>query len=277
MPATILDDRAVLRLTGEQARGLLQGLVTNDVEAGRPGEAQFAALLSPQGKILFDFFVVGATHNLSDEVMIDCPRPLVSDLAKRLAVYRLRAAVGIEDVSSSLAVGAIWGAGEGADPPGALFTDPRHPRAGRRALVDRSRPWPVGSLQAYEAHRIALALPKGGVDFAYGDAFPHEAGMDRLHGLDFHKGCYVGQEVVSRMQHRGTVRNRIFRVGFVGQAPGPFTEIRAGDKLLGRMGSAAGEIGLAMLRTDRVEEALAAGAPIMAEDVALRLLGSDEA
>ncbi|HUZ66084.1 MAG TPA: folate-binding protein [Beijerinckiaceae bacterium] len=276
MPSTLLDDRGVLRLSGEQARAFLQGLVTNDVETLPAGEARFAAMLSPQGKILFDFFVLRGSGDKSDELILDVSRDKIDDLAKRLAMYRLRAAVAIEDLSSSLAVVAIWGDEADKVPPGLAFRDPRHPIAGVRALVEKSAVPSLGSQAAYEAHRIALALPKGGVDFPYGDAFPHETGMDRLHGVDFRKGCYVGQEVVSRMQHRGSARTRIVRVAFAGDAPPPLAEIRAGEKRLGAMGSAAGEIGLAMLRTDRLQEAIADGTQITAGGVPLYVPAAGE-
>lgn len=276
MPSTLLNDRGVLRVAGEQASALLQGLVTNDVATLQPGEARFAALLSPQGKILFDFIIVGIKPYKEHEFLIDCSIELVEALKKRLELYRLRAAVSIEDVSSRMAVAAEWRAHADGALTGIFFQDPRHPRAGRRAFVERSRPWSSGFAEAYEAHRIGLGLPKGGVDFAYGDAYPHETGMDRLFGLDFRKGCYVGQEVVSRMQHRGAVRSRILRIGIEGEAPPPFSEIRADEKLVGVMGSSVGAIGLAMLRLDRVEEAVAARAPITAGGATIRLLPSGE-
>ena len=112
---------------------------------------------------------------------------------------------------------------------------------------------------AYEAHRIACAVPRGGLDFPWGDAFPHEANMDRLHGIDFRKGCYVGQEVVSRVEHRGLARKRIVGVRLDGPAPAIGAEIHAGEIAIGAMGSSAGEAGLAMLRLDRAQEALGAG------------------
>jgi len=123
---------------------------------------------------------------------------------------------------------------------------------------------------AYEAHRIALGVPRGGLDFIYGDAFPHEADMDQLHGVDFEKGCYVGQEIVSRMEHRGTARNRIVPVeaggGFLPDAGIPVT---AGERQVGTTGSSAGPHGLAMLRLDRVADALAAGTPLTAGGIEL--------
>jgi hypothetical protein len=124
----------------------------------------------------------------------------------------------------------------------------------------------------YEANRIALGVPQGGLDFAYGDAFPHEADMDQLNGVDFQKGCFIGQEVVSRMEHRGLTRTRVVPVALDSIAPAPGTAVTAGGKPVGAMGSAARGRGLAALRLDRVEEALAQGTPLVAEGATLRLI-----
>jgi folate-binding protein YgfZ len=129
----------------------------------------------------------------------------------------------------------------------------------------------AGTLAEYHARRIELGVPEGGLDFAYGDTFPHEALMDLLGGVDFRKGCYVGQEVVSRMEHRGTARTRIVPVVLEGPAPALGTEVAAGGKTLGRMGSSAGRHGLALLRLDRVDDALATGAPLAAGGATLTL------
>ena len=154
--------------------------------------------------------------------------------------------------------------------PDLAFADPRHDALGWRILVPEELKQKVADLigaelvdsDAYEAHRIAAGVPRGGLDFMYGDAFPHETNMDRLHGVDFDKGCYVGQEVVSRMQHRGTARTRIVRVVLDGFSPETGATVLAGDKPVGTMGSTAGGNGLALLRTDRVADALDAGAGV---------------
>jgi tRNA-modifying protein YgfZ len=125
---------------------------------------------------------------------------------------------------------------------------------------------------AYEAHRIALGVPRGGLDFIYGDAFPHETDMDQLGGVDFDKGCFVGQEVVSRIEHRGTARTRVVPVAFDGFAPEAGTPVSAGDKAVGTLGSSAQGRGLAMLRLDRAADALAAGAPFVSGGVEMRLV-----
>lgn len=250
--AALLAGRSVLRVSGRDARGFLQGLVTNDVEPLKQGEGRFAALLTPQGKILFDFFVTPDDEAL----LIDCNTSQAADLAKRLGFYKLRADVRIADESASLAVAAFR---EMPPPAQALaFADPRHDGMGWRVIGspdELDRLGVVAGLEdAYAAHRIALGVPEGGADYAYGDTFPHEANMDLVHGVDFKKGCYIGQEVVSRVEHRGTARKRIVRVGFSGAAPAKGTEISMGELTIGQMGSSAGQEGLALVRIDRIAE-----------------------
>jgi len=273
MPNALLDDRAVLRLSGSNVRQFLQGLVTNDVEGLAPGQARFAALLTPQGKILCDFFVLWHKNDVSDELLLDVPSARIEDLAARLRAYRLRAAIGVEP-ASSLAVTAIWGEDTTVPHAGIVFRDPRHAEAGLRALAEPTAAAPDASKEAYEAHRIGLALPAGGLDFAYGEAYPHETGMDRLNGVDFQKGCYVGQEVVSRMRHRGSARTRIVQVESDSALPAPFTPVRAGDLPVGHMGSSAGRLGLALLRMDRVHDAMNSATVLIAGASELRVLAS---
>src|SRR6202030_768405 len=129
--------------------------------------------------------------------------------------------------------------------------------------------------EAYETHRIALGVPRGGLDFSYGDAFPHEADMDQLNGVDFAKGCYVGQEVVARMEHRGNARTRIVPVAFDGFAPDAGAAVTAAEKPVGTFGSSADGRALAMLRLDRADDALAAGHALVAGAVTLRLVKPD--
>jgi folate-binding protein YgfZ len=268
MPAALLTDHSVLRVAGEPARHFLNNLVTAEIETLAPGEARYAALLTPQGKIIADFFVVAAPDDNS-AFYLDCPSELGAELLQKLTFYRLRAKVTIE--KTDLAVLAAWG-GEHPATKGIAFTDPRLPALGLRVLVppEASSGLTRDETNAYDAHRIALGIPKGGVDFLYNDAFPHDADLDKLHGVDFKKGCFIGQEVVSRVEHRGTARNRVVPVSFEGTAPPVSANVMAGDKVVGTMGSSAGSIGLAMLRVDRVADALAAGIELKADNVALR-------
>ena len=271
MDEAFLEDRGIVEVGGEEARALLQRLVTNDVEHLRAGEARYAALLSPQGKIAVDFLVVDATPAGSpDRFLLDCPAVLAAELAKKLMLYRLRAKVTIADRSADLAVTAVW-----PDAPssvGLAIRDPRRDGLGFRIVGERAgaRPDPVARAR-YDLHRIALGVPDGGRDFSYGEAFPHDANLDRLGGVDFGKGCYVGQEVVSRVHHRGTARKRIEAVRFLGRAPAEGSEIAIGGIAIGTMGSSAEGIGLALVRIDRVAEAAAEGASAIADGVHLAI------
>ena len=275
MKAALLPDRGVVKVAGTDARKFLNGLVTADMGKVTQQSPRFTALLTPQGKIIVDFILAEAADG---SCLLDCPLTLAPALAERLAFYKLRAKVTIENQSGTVVVMAIWD-GAAAAPWGVSYPDPRLPELGWRCIsppppADAAAAFGADAVDAaaYEAHRIALGLPSGGLDFAYSDAFPHEADMDQLHGIDFQKGCYVGQEVVSRMEHRGTARTRVIPVTLGGAAPATGTAVTAAGKPVGVMGSAAGRRGLATLRLDRVDEALAGGTPLLAGGVELRLV-----
>jgi folate-binding protein YgfZ len=276
MKAAFLPDRGVVKVGGADARDFLNGLVTSDVTLLHPGFGQFGALLTPQGKIIVDFLITEAPSGHGGGFLIDCPRALAQALADKLGFYRLRAKVTVENLSDSLGVLAAWDGGPSVIPDLA-FADPRCAALGWRILVPEELAQKTADLigaelvdqSAYDAHRIASGVPRGGLDFMYGDAFPHETNMDRLHGVDFDKGCYVGQEVVSRMQHRGTARTRTIRVIVDGPAPEPGAAILAGDKPVGTMGSTAGRNGLALIRTDRAADAMDSGTPLTAGGIAV--------
>jgi hypothetical protein len=268
-----LEDRGVVRVGGADAAGFLQGIVTNDVESLAPGEARYAALLSPQGKILFDFLVARLPDG---EFALDCSAARAADLAKRLNFYKLRAKVSVVDESADRGVLAYWG-GEPENAPAAIrYRDPRASGLGMREILPRARAMAISEADVggYEALRISLGVPKGGVDFAYGEAFPHDADMDLVHGVDFEKGCYVGQEVVSRMRHRAGIRKRVVRVRLEGPAPAPGTPVLDGELPVGTLGGSAGGGALAMLRLDRVEEARAAGRALRAGGVGVTVEGA---
>jgi folate-binding protein YgfZ len=283
MKAALLPDRGVVKVSGDDARNFLNGLITTDLTLLQPGLARFAALLTPQGKITTDFLITEAPSGHGGGFLIDCPRVLAQGLADKLGFYKLRAKVVVENLSDSLGVLAAWD-GDLAMKPDLAFADPRNPTLGWRILVPQELAQKAADLigaemtdsTAYDAHRIACGVPRGGLDFIYGDAFPHETNMDRLHGVDFDKGCYVGQEVVSRMQHRGTARTRTVRIILDGAAPEPGAAILAGDKPVGTMGSAAGHNGLALVRIDRVADALDAATPLTSGGLAVRLAEPDE-
>ncbi len=282
MDATLLSDRGVIKLSGEDAKAFLNGLITTDTSRLEPGTGRFGALLTPQGKIVADFLITEVPVGHGGGILIDCPRVLAQPLATKLGFYKLRAKVTVENLSDSFAVLAAWG-GEPAVKPDLCFADPRAEELGWRILIPPELATKAATLlnatmtdeAAYEAHRIACGVPRGGVDFSYGDAFPHETNMDHLHGIDFDKGCYVGQEVVSRMQHRGTARTRTLRVAFDGAAPVASAPILAGEKHVGTMGSSAHNTGLATVRIDKVSDALDADTPLIAGATTIRLADPD--
>jgi len=244
-----LPGRAVLSVQGPEVGHFLQNLLTADVEHLVPGSATYAALLSPQGKILFDMLVVRA----EDGYLIDCAKGMAAGLVQRLTMYKLRAKVEIarrEDLAVN--VSPLEAAG--------FFADPRTPEIGWRGIG----PAGVPEAEGYDAARIALGLADSEADIGSGEVFPHEANLDQLGGVNFRKGCYVGQEVVSRMEHRGTARSRILPVTLDGEAPPKGTEIRAGEKQVGTLLSSSGNVALALLRLDRLAEA---GEPLRAGGV----------
>ncbi|MDA9468500.1 CAF17-like 4Fe-4S cluster assembly/insertion protein YgfZ [Bradyrhizobium sp. CCBAU 53415] len=282
MKSAFLPDRGVVKVAGEDARNFLNGLITTDVDRLKPGLGRFGALLTPQGKIIADFLITEAPAGHGGGFLIDCPKALADSLATKLKFYKLRAKVTVDNLSDDLGVLAAWD-GQPAAQPDLAFADPRNDGLGYRILVPENLKQKLSDLigaelvdaAEYEAHRIALGVPRGGLDFMYSDAFPHETNMDRLAGVDFDKGCYVGQEVVSRMQHRGTARTRSVKVLLDGASPEPGATILAGDKPVGTIGSTAGGKGIALVRIDRVAEALDAGQPLTAGGLPLTLAEPD--
>jgi folate-binding protein YgfZ len=261
----------VIEAAGEDRASFLQGLISNGVDGLEKGAACFAGLLSPQGKILFDFFVI----NTGEAFLLDCPAVTAGDLFKRLTFYRLRAKVSLSDVSAQWRVAAAWdvGAANTLEANAAFsYQDPRWLRLGYRGLFSAAG-GPDLALPAsdYEAMRVAATVPEGGKDYAYGDTFPHEACFDLLNGVDFKKGCYVGQEVVSRMQHRGTARTRILAVSAQEPLPQGGADILADGFAVGRLRSAVGHRGIALARLDRVKEALVKGQALIASGILVEL------
>jgi folate-binding protein YgfZ len=278
MKAAFLPDRGVVKLNGDDARHFLNNLVTAELAELKPGTARFAALLTPQGKIVADFLVTEAPAGHGGGLLLDCPRPLADGLATKLGFYKLRAKVTVENLTGQLGVLAAWG-GEPAMLPDLAFADPRNAELGHRILIPEELAEKLAGILGaelvtadnYEGHRIVCGVPSGGTDFIYGDAFPHETNMDRMHGVDFDKGCYVGQEVVSRMQHRGTARTRAVRLIIDGPSPEVGIDVIADGKTVGKMGSSRSGRGLALLRLDKVSDALARGVPLSAGGITLKL------
>lgn len=274
MPAAHLVDRGVIRVSGADARGFLQGLLTSDIDAVTPARAGYGALLTPQGKIISDCFVVAIPDEDGGGFLLDAPLLQTQDLMKRLKLYKLRAMVALDDLTAASAVIASSAGAALPEEAGLVYADPRLPALGQRAITDREDVATVApaDMDDYHARRIGLGIPDGGRDFIYGDAFPHEALLDQTGGVSFRKGCYIGQEVVSRMQHRGTARTRIVPIVFTeGLVTEMGVEATAGGKTLGRVGSCANGRGLALLRLDRVADALAAGETLDAGGLAFTL------
>jgi len=277
----------VVKVAGDGARNFLHGLVTADILNLTPGTARFCALLTPQGKIVADFIVTEAPAENGGGFFLDVPRALCTALVAKLNIYKLRAKVIVEDLSAVLGVLAAWdGSGTtkgGATGLGLSYGDPRLPALGQRVMLPpHLAAGAAAELGAtlidagqYEAHRLALGVPQGGLDFSYGDAFPHEADMDQLGGVDFAKGCYVGQEVVSRMEHRGTARSRAVPVRYDGAAPAAGAAVTAGGRQVGTIGSAAAGRAVALLRLDRVAEAMSRLEPLAADGVPIHLVKPD--
>lgn len=263
----LLPRRGVVSLTGPDAVDFLDNLVTNDLTGMSEGEARFAGLLTPQGKILFEFFAL----RTSDGWLLDTLADRSVDLVKRLTLYKLRAKITLADVSGQYGVAAAWGpVAPAAVDGGWTYIDPRRSDLGWRLIMPRAKP-PEGEIvppEIYDERRVALGIAEGGFDYALGDTFPHEANYDRLHGVSFTKGCFVGQEVVARMQNRTLVRKRVTLI--TGTEPlSSGAEIRLGAAVLGTVGSVAGPHGLALLRIDRAAEAADKGEPLVSGDATI--------
>jgi folate-binding protein YgfZ len=239
-----LASRALIRLAGDDWRGFLQGLITQDVETLRPGEARFGALLTPQGRLLFDLFVIGRTDGGG---WLDCVAERRAALIQRLTIYRLRAKVTIEADETSVL--AAWGAAPAGD---GWAPDPRLPALGWRGYGAAAEP---NAPEAnYEAHRLALGVP-GSADWGDDATYPIEADFDLLNGIDYRKGCFVGQETTSRMKRRGAIRSRMLPIVFDGPAPMAGAEVLAGTLRAGEVLSGGDGRAMALVRLDRIEGA----------------------
>jgi tRNA-modifying protein YgfZ len=244
--------RAVLTIEGEDRVPYLQGLVSNDVAAAGPGRAVWAALLTPQGKWLADFFIFSDDGRL----LLDCEREQAPDLLRRLSRYRLRSKVTLS-ATDDLAVYAAW---DGTpDVPAIAAPDPRLPEAGWRVLS--AAPLPTTALEAdWDRHRLALGLPDGSRDLESEKTVLLEAGFDELHGVSWSKGCYMGQELTARTKYRGLVKRRLVPVAIDGPLPAPGTPVLCDGAEVGGMRSGRGQTGLAVLRLDAMSGALRCGA-----------------
>ena len=247
MTAIFLEDRSVVALSGPEARPFLQGLITNDIEKVGQDRAIYAALLTPQGKILFDFLIAEGDGAL----LLDCHRDTRDALVKRLTMYRLRSKVEIEARDQLAVLAGLTGT---PAMRGVTFADPRLPALGHRTIGTVAEvPDTTGKAEAYHAHRLQLGVPEAG-DFGSDRMFALDADLAELHAIDFEKGCYVGQELTARMKHRGTARKRLLLVNGAGALP-PGGELRANGHAIGEVVSAYGSRGFALVRLDRLAEA----------------------
>jgi folate-binding protein YgfZ len=245
-----LKDRSVIALEGGEARDFLQGLVTNDIQGLTPETGVYAALLTPQGKILFDFLVTEG----DGAVLLDCPADRADALVKRLTMYRLRAKIDIA-VRPQLSVYAGL-SGRPAE-RAVTFIDPRLSALGHRSIgASAEMPDFLEGPATYHAERLALGVPEGS-DFGSDKIFALDAGLDELHGVAFEKGCYVGQELTARMKHRGTARKRILSISADSMLPPAGIAITSGGQEIGEIISTYGTKGFALVRLDRLDEAKA--------------------
>ena len=248
-----LSTRSVIRISGDDARPFLQGLVTQDVLHAKEGEAVFTALLTPQGKILFDFFLAPQ----GDGFLIDVDKAAAEALQKRLVMYKLRAKVAV-----TLDTDLIIAVGEMRDPVVA-FSDPRHEALPARAVVPRAAVPPAE--EDYDRLRLELGVPEFGKDFAAEETFLLDVNYDALNAVSYKKGCFVGQEVTSRMKRKGEIRKRTLIATFDGAPPAKGADILAGDGAIGEILSGRDGVALALIRIDRLKSAEAVGAAFAAD------------
>jgi folate-binding protein YgfZ len=259
MPTAWIPGRGVVEVTGEDRVAFLQGLVSNDVARAAPGTAVWAALLTPQGKWLADFFILAEGERL----LLECERAEAPALAQRLSRFRLRAKVALRDASAEFAVHAAWG---DATPPGGSIAapDPRLPEAGWRVLAPAPLPGDAGEA-AYDGHRLALGLPAA-ADLQAEASVLLEGGFDELGGVSWTKGCYMGQELTARTKYRGLLKKRLFPVAVEGPLPPRGTPVTRAGAEVGEMRSGRDGLGMALLRIEAATDA----APLSAGQAVLR-------
>ncbi|MEQ9244511.1 MAG: folate-binding protein YgfZ [Nitratireductor sp.] len=265
MPTCHLDNRALFQLQGPEAEHFLQNVITNDLSALKDGECRPSALLTPQGKILFDFLVSRAG---SETLRIECRADIAADLVKRLTLYKLRAKVDISEIEQRTTA-VSWQSDSASSEKDSTLTDCRFPADLNVRRHYGETPEADSTRERWDELRISHAVAESGNDFALGDAFPHDVLYDQNGGIGLKKGCFVGQEVVSRMHHRGTARRRLLITESDSDLPPPGTELRADGKPLGTLGTVSGPKGLAIVRIDRVKDAMDTGTPVLAGDTAV--------
>ncbi|MFD1197576.1 YgfZ/GcvT domain-containing protein [Brucella gallinifaecis] len=257
-----LSNRALVHITGDDAEKFVQAVITTNLDKLGADELKPGALLTPQGKIMFDFLV----SRIENGLQFDMPAGIAADFMKRMTLYRLRAKAEITQSPESL-VSVCWE----SDSIGKPFKrDTRFPNE-LNVMRIYGQAGESNDESAWVALRAQYGIAEGGADFAYNEVFPHDINFDQTGGVTFPKGCFIGQEVVSRMQHRGTPRRRVLVAKSDVPLPAMGTPITVGGRDIGTMGSSSGQIGLALVRIDRVKDALDSGTPILTDEREIRL------
>jgi folate-binding protein YgfZ len=285
---TLLDDRGALEITGDDRVAFLQGLVSNDVAKASASRALHAALLTAQGRYLHDFFIVA----MGDTLVLDAEEARLDDLRRRLTLYKLRAKVTLAAASERREIAALWGDGAAralglpqeagaaqAFAGGVAYVDPRLAALGARLLLPRGEApraleglgFARASREAYDRLRLSLGVPDGSRDLAVEKALLVESGFDELNGIDWQKGCFIGQEITARMRYRGLAKKRLVPVAVEGAVPPPDTPVLLGTEEAGELRSGRDGIALALLRLELIEKAEATGAPLSAGGAKLTL------
>lgn len=278
----ILSERGLIAVEGDDSRTFLQGLISNDAHKATAQRALYSAFLTPQGKFLHDFFLA----QIGDALFLDCEGPRAADLMRRLGIYKLRSKVKLADRTGDFAVAAIFGADAiatfglpsepGAAKPlgnGVAFVDPRLVGGGVRAILPKADARTVlegfglseASAEAYDRHRILLGLADGSRDMEVEKAILLENGFDELQGVDWKKGCFMGQELTARTKYRALIRKRLVPVSIEGPAPAPGTPLMLDGKEAGEMRSARDGVGLALVRIEAWPEGEKTGRPLIAD------------
>ncbi|MET0940540.1 MAG: folate-binding protein YgfZ [Mesorhizobium sp.] len=275
MTVVHLPDRALVAVSGPEAEHFLQNIITTDLDALTEGIARPGALLSPQGKILFDFLISRAGP---DAFFLECRSDVADDFIRRLTLYKLRAKVEIAKQDQSF-ISVSWKSESGAShsestssqSDSSSVRDQRFPADSAVERIYGLKPRTTGEEGEWHDLRVAYGIAESGADYALGEAFPHDVLLEQLGGVGLRKGCYVGQEVVSRMQHRGTARRRVLLVKADGPLPSSGTDITANGRSVGTLGTVAGNRGLAIARIDRVKDAMDGGIPLLADGLPVEL------
>lgn len=265
---TTLPERAVIAITGPEAGSFLQRVITNGPENLTEGQAQFSALLTPQGKVLADFLIFDDGEN---GLLIDVPASEAAALVKRFMLYRMRAEAEI-NLREDLAVIAAKGEGEAELQTVALSAspDPRSSELGLRAIAPAGGP--STEIEAYHIARIGAGVAEFGSDYGPSEVFSTDVNHDRLSGIDYKKGCFVGQEVASRMHRKGGVRKRTLRLHVETGTLPKGCELMADETALGAVTSSAGQFALARVRIDRLQSALDDGVTLSVDGVPVQVL-----